>query len=195
MAKRSSKTKKKVEDKTTLFTDEATLRALSSPLRMEILQAFSPEGRLTVAELAERLSRPRGSLYYHVRKLTKIGVLVEVEQRPVGRKYESVYEIVSDRIAIGSDPSSGQGNKALAKLVASMLRQTGREFEVALQQNLFEGREGAQMGRRQRAWLTDRDLEKIEDLLDRVEEICMKASERKEGRLYSVTSLVVPLPK
>jgi AcrR family transcriptional regulator len=178
---------------TTLVTGEPALHTLASPLRMEILQSFSSEDRITVADLARRLGRPRGSLYYHVRKLVEIGVLVEVDRRLVGRRYEAVYEAASERIAIGADATAASARRAAAKLVLSTLRQAGREFGAALETGLLDERMGFQVGSRQRARLTDEELTEIRTLLDRIEEICSRKATRTEGHWYAVTSLIVPL--
>lgn len=190
---RSSKKRRRKSAETTLVTSEPALHTLASPLRMEILQTFSKDDRLTVRELAQRLGKPRGSLYYHVRKLAEIGVLVEVDRQLVGRRYESVYEAVSERIAVGADASTASARRAAAKLVLSTLRQAGREFELALDTGLLAERMGFFVGSRQRAWLTDADLEKVQTLFARIEEICTRANDRNEGHLYAVTRLVVPL--
>lgn len=124
--------------RTTLVEGRAAVRALTSPLRMDIVQTFASKTHLTVGDLAQRLGKPRGSLYYHVRKLVDIGVLVETERRLVGRRYESVYTVAGDRIAVGADPSTPAGRTAAAKLVWSSLRQAGREFEAALLGGLLE---------------------------------------------------------
>jgi len=115
------------------------------------------------------------------------------ERHLVGRRYESAYEVAAERIAVGADPSTKSGRAAASKLMRATLRQASREFEAALESGLLEEQEGTQVGHRQRAWLTEKDLDRIRSHLERVEKICTQATARGEGNLYSVTSLVVPL--
>ncbi|NNE43370.1 MAG: helix-turn-helix transcriptional regulator [Gemmatimonadetes bacterium] len=186
--------KPKSSGKTLHVTDPKTIRALASPLRMEILQTLDPAKPMTIAEIAEQLGKPRGSLYYHVRKLIEIGVVVEAEQRLSGRRYESLYTVAAERLAVGADPASPTGRAASEKLVLSMLRQVGREFQDALHSgDLDEEGEEFQAGRRQRAWLTPADLEQLQKAFDRIEKICTRREPGGDARLYSVLALVVPL--
>lgn len=160
---------------------------------MEILQAFTGTPRLTVRDLAEKLGKPRGSLYYHVRKLAQIGVLVEVERFLVGRRYESVYEVLAERITVGSDASTPAQRDATVKFVWSTLRQVGREFEAAMDAGLIGGEDGQEVGRRQLAWLSDADRTRVQDLFARIEKICRNADASKQRTPYSITCLAVPL--
>jgi len=177
---------------TTLDSDTAR-RILASPLRQEILQAFAQEPSLTVRELGARLGKSRGALYYHVRELLTAGVLVEAERVLVGRRYESHYSLAAERLAVAADASSDAARDSTLKLVWSTLRQAGREFESALESGRLEEHEGLEVGQRMRAWLTDRDLERVQTHLRRIHEICARAAARERGTLYSFTSLVVPL--
>ncbi len=180
--------------RTTVVKDAAAIRTLASPLRMEIIQAFANENeRLTVGEIARRVAKPRGSLYYHVRQLARIGVLVEVDTKLVGRRPEAVYKVAAERLTINTDPSSRSGRDAATRLVLSMLRQAGREFETALATGLLDARKGAQVGFRQRVRLTDADAERVEALFSRIQDICRAAGAKEKGRAYAVTGLVVPL--
>ena len=174
--------------------DPQRVKALASPLRMEILQSFEPGEAVTVGDLARRLGKPRASLYYHVKKLVEIGVVVEADQRLRGKRYETLYAVAADRLEVGSDSASDAALAAAEKLVLSILRQTGREFQDALADETLEEME-FQAGRRQRAWLTPADLAQLGKLLDRIEALCTKRKAGGDARLFSVTSAaMIPSP-
>ena len=179
--------------KTARFSEARTLKAIASPLRMELIQAFVHGDRLTVQDIARHVGKPHSSLYYHIRKLVDVGVLVEVEKRLKGRRYESVYSVVAERLEFAASESASAQRDAMSRLVTSMLRQASREFETALESDTLAGHEVFQAGRRQRAWLTAKDLAQIETLLDRIEKICTKRTREEGTKLYSMLSLMVPL--
>jgi len=179
--------------KTATFASARALQTLASPLRMDLLQAFTPEENLTVQEIAERVGKSQSSLYYHIRKLVEIGVLVEVERRLKGRRYESVYRIAAERIEIEADPASSVQKELVSRLVSSILRKVAREFQSALEAGALSEEEAAQVGRRQRAWLSEADVSQINTHLDRIEKICAKGRPSEGRRLHSILNLVIPL--
>ena len=75
------------------ITDLAQFKALTSPARGEILDIVSLMGSLSIADMAEYLGKPIDSLYYHVRKLVKVGLLVEKVKRKSKRQMEAVYDL------------------------------------------------------------------------------------------------------
>ena len=179
--------------KTATFASARALQTLASPLRMDLLQAFALDEALTVQDLSERVGKPQSSLYYHIRKLVEIGVLVEVESRRKGRRYEAVYKIAAERIQIEADPASSVQQELASRLMSSVLRQAAREFQTALESGALSEDEATQVGRRQRAWLTESELDQINKLLDRIEKICAKGRPAEGRRLHSILSLIVPL--
>jgi AcrR family transcriptional regulator len=178
--------------KTATIESETAMRLLASPVRMDVLQAFSTSTRLTVREIAQRLGKSRGSLYYHVRELQAAGVLREVDRRLVSRRYESVYEIVSDVLSVAAEASGSDAEGAI-KLVWSTLRRAAREFESAMRDGRLESAGEAPVGQHLRAWLTAKDRAKVQAHLAKIQEICLAASAKEDGELYSLTTLLVPL--
>ncbi len=108
---------------------EAQRRAVSSPLRLEILGHFSAARPLSVREVAERMGRPATAIQYHVGLLVESGLLIKSGERREGRRREAEYTKVAEAIGI----PSGQGEHALAvKTTASGFRMAEREMEAAL---------------------------------------------------------------
>jgi|ERR1017187_7652657 predicted transcriptional regulator len=56
--------------------NEKQLAALASSARPEIVDVLSQMGTVSVAELASALGRPADSLYYHLKVLKEIGLVV-----------------------------------------------------------------------------------------------------------------------
>jgi len=169
--------------------------ALTSPLRMEILQSFGPKESLTVQDLARRLGKPQESLYYHVRKLVAVGALVESEKRLKGKRYETLYRAAGERIVVAHDTETQAGRDATRRLLASILRTASREASGAIDRTDAGRRDRVPLVRRERCWLTAADRRRVARLLDEVEEICSRRGGEGRGDLYAVTLLMVPLEK
>ena len=74
---------------------KARLDILLHPIRMRILMAVAGN-RYTSQDIAEHLPDvPQATLYRHIRKLAKAGVLSVVEERQVRGATEKVYALVS----------------------------------------------------------------------------------------------------
>ena len=73
------------------ITAVTAIAALGSPVRQEIIDTVELlGGKATIAELAAQLGRPADGLYYHVRRLVAVGLLIgsgspEVYRIPTAR--------------------------------------------------------------------------------------------------------------
>lgn len=61
-----------------LHYDAAALKALTHPLRVQILAVLQDEGRATATTLAARLAETSGATSYHLRQLARRGLIEEV---------------------------------------------------------------------------------------------------------------------
>jgi predicted transcriptional regulator len=71
---------------------------LISPPRFEIIEVMRFLAPCTIAELAAELGRPPDTLYVHIRKLQKIGLVVDVGFRKSGRHAEQVFDLAADDV-------------------------------------------------------------------------------------------------
>jgi len=97
------------------------LEAIGSPVRLEILKHLQADGELTVFELARRMGRSTDGLYYHVRRLIEIGVLVRSGTRPAGRREEALLSLAGAPLEVGL-PSGGAGPGAILETGRALLR-------------------------------------------------------------------------
>ncbi len=113
---------------------EAQRRAISSPLRLEILEHFSAGLLLSVREVAERMGRPATAIHYHVRLLARERSVEEERRTPRRSTRETEYSMVADAIAVpGHGQSSEGGEHTLAlKTTASAFRMAERDMKAAL---------------------------------------------------------------
>lgn len=83
--------------------DMVSLKALSHPLRVQLLDALSVYGPATASGLAERLAESSGATSYHLRQLERHGFVRELDGRGTGR--ERWWERIPVPINIGAPGS------------------------------------------------------------------------------------------
>jgi len=149
-----------------LLTDLSQLEALSSSMRLRILQwALDP---VTVGVLAERFGVPRTRLYYHVNLLVDEGLLVEVGERTSGARVEHIYRTVARSVTpspelLEDDPRQG------AKLAVGLVLDPARtESETMIEKKL---RGGSTIGEVHRLLLRFTD-EQAREFVRRLDQFC-----------------------
>lgn len=77
-----------------VVSDLRTLKLLSDPLRLRLLEAFADRPR-SVKQAALRLKVPVGKLYYHIGLLERRGLLVIAATRRSARTTEKLYRVAA----------------------------------------------------------------------------------------------------
>jgi len=174
------------------------MRALASPVRIEIVGVFQSYGALAIRELAEKLSRPMDGLYHHVRLLQKVGIVRVARTRRVGKRDESVYELTAERFGHQASPQTAAMKRTIVETATAALRLAGREFERAIllhERSNELNRPAESKLSRQKSWLTEADLTKLHRMLNKIESFLQKRLHRKEGQPFALTTVLVPLLK
>jgi hypothetical protein len=169
------------------------IAALASPARQEIVDAIEASGPCSAGELAEVLGRAQDGLYYHIRELVRVGLLVEVGRRPTARREESVYDLVGRPLELRYAPGRTRSTADVGRVVAAMLRLAHRSFAAALRggQVRAQGPDRNIWAARAKAWLTPSDIREINEHMRAVREIARRG--RREGTaLHSVTFVLTP---
>lgn len=96
-----------------LISTPAQWKAISSPARFEMIEFMRAVAPCSLAELGERMDRPADSLYHHIRRLQKAGIVELIEKRKVGRRVESVYDLVANDLKFDFDLTSGKNAKQM----------------------------------------------------------------------------------
>ncbi len=78
--------------------DSQEMWVLSSPIRVDVLNAACALGECSVAEIADRTGRTRTSLYPHIEQLVEAGLLIEGETRLAGKRYEQLYTPIARNV-------------------------------------------------------------------------------------------------
>jgi DNA-binding transcriptional ArsR family regulator len=183
-----------------LVASPAQRKALSSPVRLEILGCFMPSDGLTIADLAERMGRPATALYYHVRILEEVGVLRQVGERPGTKRAEAIYDLVADRVAYAGHNSSPAARKEAVKAMSLSFRMAERELDAALASAAERPKDPERQFFASRAHCRTRKstLAKVNRLLSEIGELLAEETRREAypddaSEFFSLTIALLPL--
>ncbi|KAF4408789.1 ArsR/SmtB family transcription factor [Streptomyces lycii] len=88
--------------------DSAALKALTHPLRIQLLGMLRQDGAATATELAERAGESSASTSYHLRVLAKYGFVTEAEHRDGReRRWQAAHDVTAwSNEAMEASPAS-----------------------------------------------------------------------------------------
>jgi DNA-binding transcriptional ArsR family regulator len=177
---------------TTVLTP-AQVRALASPSRLEIVEAFGALERASARELAAHLGRSPGAVYHHVRALEHAGIVREVARRPGPRRPEAVYAPAAGRLAVAAGQRVGD-QQAAGLALKAVLRQATRDAGGVFVEGV-ETLKGRFHGLQLSAALAPSDIKRVLALLGELEAVFRKANRARSraGDIFRWTSLFMPL--
>ncbi len=158
----------------------AQLRALASPLRQELLDLLEAAGPLSIAELGAQLGRAPDALYFHVRRLERVGLVREHGRRQSGRHAFAVYDAIGRPLRI--DRSKAR-RRDLDAVVGGILRLAARDYRRASAGGsaVAQGPTRNLCGARVRGWLGAEQLTEVNALLEQLS-ACVRAGRPGPGR-------------
>lgn len=121
------------KDKPYWILDKRQIACLTSVPRAEILDWLASSGPQSVSELASSLNRQPSSLYHHLQKMIKVGLVEEAGTQSVYRRTEKLYKTPSRRMRLKRALSDGNHDPLMAKSVAAMSSQFQRDFATGLE--------------------------------------------------------------
>lgn len=176
-----------------IIDDLDSLRAIASPMRMELLFRF--RSAASVADVAAAMDVPVTRLYYHVNALVDAGVIEVLEVRKKGPQLEKVYRVTGSTIRPGPDVfKQAGGPRESAEAVATLVLDTTRvEMVEALTRHAEQGFESETVGTVGRsASALPPDL--IPEFVDRLNDLVREFSESETDDGQPVTFTYVFLP-
>lgn len=122
------------------ITTPEQLKAISDPLRMNILEAIFEQAH-TVKQIADRLNQPPTRLYYHVNELEAVGFVALVETRVKSGIVEKYYRAAGrtfqvDRKLLALQPDN------LQSVFAAVFDPTMEELARSLAEGLIAPADG-----------------------------------------------------
>jgi len=178
--------------------DLATMKVLTDPTRLAILESIQPTASVT--EIAERLDVPRTRLYHHIKLLVEHGIIRVSDTRKKGALSEKVYEATADSFVPGPDllESEDAGERAEA-IVTGILDATREDLKRSIVKYGFQpdADEPKQIAlNRSLAQLTPPEAEQLvkdmTEVWDRYNKLREVGDDSEDSRLYALTWLLYP---
>lgn len=129
-----------------IVKDLETLKVLTDPLRMQILQLLDPEPQ-TINSVAEKLGVASSRLYYHFNLLEKHGLIMVVNTRTLNNLIEKVYWTTAEDVDVEKDLfnfSSEDGQENLINMISSSLDATREDILRSIQARKLQLEQGGQ---------------------------------------------------
>jgi predicted transcriptional regulator len=170
------------------------IKALSTPIRQDMVDTIAALGSCSVAELADVLGRPADGLYYHIKALQRAR-LISVSITTRGRRRETRLSIDSPQ-SIQYEPTQSANREAVLQLVSAMLRNTRRQVARGLRQDgaVVRGVHRNLWAGRIRGGLSRSELREVNRLLNALIRT-FRPRRRSESRLHELTFVLAPTPK
>lgn len=115
---------------TAIELTETQLKALVPARAKDVIAAFRNHGPMTIHQLQQVLDFASKSLYYQVRKLTNVGLIVEGGAADGQRKNAAVYRLAADRFVIPDGFQGAEYEHLAAEGAAATLRRTIRRIRA-----------------------------------------------------------------
>ena len=192
------------------ITDLETLKVVSDPLRMRIMDNIGLANQLgelrTVKQLSDEVDTPPSKLYYHINMLEKHGLIKVAETQIVSGIIEKHYQITAHSITIDRELlSTGVGKDEKAEAILSLLDSTldaVRADMVRLVKGImedetvetkFSGKRGQITRENARLTPTQAEVfnERLLALMDEFRQ--MTSPEGEESQIYGLTIVFNPI--
>ena len=119
--------------KTYRVKNDDQLSALTVPLRQQILDVVaSSVDQCSIKQISDWVGRPADSLYFHIAKLVKVGLLIECEGVMSEGKRVATYTTPSMRMRIQYDLGNPTFKKQVKKISNSIHRLSMRDYEASV---------------------------------------------------------------
>lgn len=176
-----------------VLTAPRQVEAISSPLRMEILEHLLQAGPSSVADLARLMGRPATAIHYHVSVLRGAGIVRVAGRRRAGKRHEALLELAAARFAVkartGDTQALGQVLRTLGATLRLAQREAARTMRDPKRHTPGMCGDGARRTfhtRRLRAPLSPSALRIVNHLLDELDRVFAQAVRQHFGKRRSL---------
>ena len=165
------------------------LRALESPVRLQIMLTLERGGPSSIAELARALGRSPKALYHHVRRLASVRLVRTHSQRRSGARTEAIYALVARKLVVDHLSERRDYRNALGKLRTACLRLAERSVRDSIE----TGNRDTQHFGQQCVRLRPRAAKRLKALLDEAAQLAIDNGDPDAGEVFLVTTVMTPL--
>ena len=171
------------------------LKALSSPIRHDIVNRLNALGPLSVSSLAAALGRKPTAIYRHLVTLEKLGLIVATGASGVRGRPAMIYRPAAPLMRLSRAPRNKNNRAPMVKIASAMARQAAREYAAAFKSDRWKSE-----GPKRNHWFLElltspsqAKLEKINALLDELANL-IASPEANPGQPVRVTWFMAPSP-
>ncbi len=115
-------------DQTYWIVEKRQLEAMVSPRGHDIVDRLAADGPMSIKQLAQQIGCQPSSLYHHIAKLLRVGLVVEAGSRVVRRRREQLYATPAPRMRLARALAQWQHPEILNDIAAALIRQMARDF-------------------------------------------------------------------
>ncbi len=187
-----------------MINDLETLKVLTDPLRIQILEILEPEPQ-TVKYVADSLGLSSSRLYYHFNLLESMGLIAVAFTKTVNNMIENYYWVTAEEIEINKDImnySSEMGAEDISRVVSATLDATRDDFVRSLQARRFNLDHGAKpnpkkvVASRIKKRINDEAFEayqkKMKELIDEFQALPEMDPSEPDANVYTVAYFLYP---
>ena len=178
------------------LSDVRQIRAVASPVRAAVIDALEVLGPASVVQLATALGYPPDGLYYHLRMLEQIGLVVRTQPRKDMRAVR--FDLPAHPATLRYRLDDRQQGRAIAHVVATMLRCAQRSFRRAFAPGaaVADGPYRNLRAGRRTAWLTAAEVRMLNRHVERIHALFGRGRPRRpDARLHEFTYVFAPIGK
>lgn len=171
------------------------MSAVESGVRQVILDVLLNGGPSSIKEIANALGKPADSLYYHIRMLSEVGLIIQVDSRKSGARDEAIYDVPTERFELVTDRRDPESTDATLRIMKNMTRVAARDCASGLESPkvVTKGKYRNFRGNRYIGRLTRDEIAELNEHLGRIEKLCKESAGRTSPNLVAITCIVSPI--
>lgn len=176
------------------ITETRQVKALASPARQEIVDAVTAAGPCTIAAIAEALGTRADRLYFHIRQLVKVGLLVCAGTNGSGREEAKVYDVPGRPLRLRSDPRKRASQRSIGDVHDGVLRLARRDLRRSMTRAdvTTDGPARDVWAGRARGWMTESEIRELNQLVEKMLTLVRDGRPRKGARPIAFTFVIAP---
>lgn len=175
---------------------DTKLDIMLHPVRLRIMQTFLGNKKLTVQQISELLPDvPQATMYRHLNKLLKAGILFVVEENQIRGTVEKVYSLLDNGEQITKDDITNISKDDHLKYLFTFMLNILEDYKEYLNQETYDLVRDGVTYRQASVYLSDAEFV---ELMKVINTTVLKAVENKpckERKLRKIATIVIPEKK
>lgn len=173
--------------------EERYLDLLMNPVRMKIIQSLLIGKKMTVQRIGERMSEtPQATLYRHLNKLLKSGVIEVVEENQIRGTVEKVYGLAGNFMAKTNEQMLSLTSEEHSKYFFTFLMNLMEEFDQYINQESRDMMKDGVMYRKAEMYMNDEEFKEYMTGLSALMSRYINNEPSSDRKLRTFGSIIIP---